>query len=133
MGRILLVSMPSSSYLFTMLYKEINICICHFHTRINELTIANEKYKIQIAEKENQLRNSQPTLDTTDSQEPAAESEALQSLREECEALHVALRDIAQAVLHDADGVEGDEGAGDETFGMDLTLPSPYSRSTPMR
>ena len=102
----------------------------------------NEKYKIQIAEKENQLRNSRPSgdaLDATDSQEPP-ESESLQTLREECEALHTALRDIAQAVLQDADGtVDGEERDMEETREMtrettfDVTLPSPYARSTPMR
>ena len=60
----------------------------------------------------------------------------MQSLREECESLHTALRDIAQAVLQDADGtVDGEERDVDETRDMtsDLTLPSPYAKSTPMR
>ena len=68
---------------------------------------------------------------------PGADVNSLRAVQEECEALHTALRDIAQAVIQDADasvadmndmtgGVEGD-------LTSDIATASPYAKSTPLR
>ena len=62
--------------------------------RINEMTVANERLKIQVAEKDKSLSALQRTVSALEQQVAAdqTESENAKTLKEETENLHAALR-----------------------------------------
>lgn len=65
-----------------------------FFIRINELTVANERLKIQVSEKEKSVQALQRTIAALEQQVAAdqTENETARALREETESLHTALR-----------------------------------------
>lgn len=90
----------------------------HLICRINELTMTNEKLKVQLEERGktvstlqksiSQLEARGETGNYSDGEMP--ENEAARQIREDTDVLHAALRDIAQAVINDADHDDSGDG-----------------------
>lgn len=107
------------------------------YSRINDLTAENEQLQVEVAEKDVQLRNfgqpSRAELSRTEASQEDMEPETLQGMREECESLHAALRDIAQAVIQDAEGSVTESHLPLEEMGTETSFASPFAKSTPLR
>lgn len=93
-----------------------------------------------MAEKETHLKNavssqtSRGDLSRSEASHEDAEPEAIQGMREQCESLHAALRDIAQAVIQDAEGSITESNMPlEDTFTTDGGFASPFAKSTPLR
>ncbi len=72
--------------------------------RLNELTIVNERLKIQLAEKDRTVSSLQRTVSTLESRLGELPRDApVDRAQEEMDAIHDALRRIAQEVITDAD------------------------------
>lgn len=77
--------------------------------RLNELTILNERLKIQLSEKDRTISTLQRTVSTLESRLGELPREApVDRAQEELDAMHDALRRIAQEVITDADQVYDD-------------------------
>jgi chromosome segregation ATPase len=77
--------------------------------RLNELTILNERFKIQLSEKDRTISTLQRTVSTLESRLGELPREApVDRAQEELDAMHDALRRIAQEVITDADQVYDD-------------------------
>jgi peptidoglycan hydrolase CwlO-like protein len=84
------------------------------NARINDLTITNEKLKITLTEKEKTTNTLQKALTHIDAvREPKTDAAEFQREGDETEAMHAALRDIANAVIDDTDR-QLDDGDGEE-------------------
>ena len=99
-------------------------CTC----RVNELTMLNEKLKIQLEEKEKNIGTLQKNLANLETRVGAyevPETDTAREAREETEAVHLALRNIAEAVINDADQTRLDEEGGEESVSGPRSV-SPY-------
>ena len=109
--------------------------------RINNLMVTNEKLKIQLVEKDKFISNLQESLhghevgrSDSGARSPdtaAADLETAKALREETDAMHAALRDIAQIVINDAD--QQAEEVDAELSTSQLRSSSPLRTSSPLR
>ena len=86
--------------------------------RVNELTMTNEKLKIQVEERDKTVSNLRKAIEHLELKvgernfADLQESEISRQIRDETESLHNALRNIAESVLNDAD----DEASPDEAL-----------------
>lgn len=97
-----------------------------FFDRINELTMLNERLKIQLDERDKTIATLQKTVGNLEVQVGSydlPETDTARQVREETEALHLALRNIAEAVINDADQTRTDDEGGEDA------LPAPRSIS----
>lgn len=97
--------------------------------RLNELTIVNERLKIQLNEKDRSISSLQRTVSTLESRLGELPNEApVDRAQEELDAMHDALRRIAQEVITDADQ------AFDSTDSVALPeVPTSLRSSSPLR
>ena len=92
-----------------------------FIFRINELSLLNEKLRQQVEEKDRLVNGLQRKLSQLEQQHTEEEVESARQRRMETDSLHAALRDIAQAVINDADQSVPGEG--------DISAESPIMNS----
>lgn len=84
--------------------------------RVNELTMMNEKLKIQLEEREKSVQSLQRQINNLETRlgertsYDLPETDTARQMRGETDALHEALRNIAEAVINDADDYEDEEG-----------------------
>ena len=129
-----------------MLYDVASQLDCVFSVyRINELTVMNEKLKIQLGEKDKAYGSLQRTVTTLESRigadhdaemEKGALEEYDKAEREEIDSMHEALRRIAQEVINDCDQSLMDDQAGDPELSTSVIRPSSpirASSASPMR
>lgn len=115
-------------------FKNVSIII----TRVNELTMLNEKLKIQLEEKDKSVGNLQRSINNLETRLgeqrsfDIPENEAARQYREETDTIHEALRNIAEAVINDADEVDA-EGRSSSPYRARSTSPSARARSPILR
>lgn len=86
------------------------------NAKVNELTMMNEKLKIQLEERDKSINTLQRQINNLETRlgertsYDLPETDTARQIRGETEALHDALRNIAEAVINDADEFDGEEG-----------------------
>ena len=104
-------------------------------SRVNELTMSNEKLKIQVEERDKTVSNLRKAIEHLElkagerSFADLQESEISRQIRDETESLHNALRNIAESVLNDAD----DDVAPDEVLARARSESPSRDRSSLLR
>lgn len=103
------------------------LLFCIFACRINELSLLNEKLRQQVEEKDRVINGLQRKFSQLEQQHGEEEVESARQRRMETDSLHAALRDIAQAVINDAD----QSGTGEGDTSESPVMSSPFRpRST---
>ena len=88
----------------------------------------NEKLKIQLEERDKSISTLQKNIGNLESRVGAyevPETDTARQVREETEAVHLALRNIAEAVINDADQTRLDEDSVEEVVPVQRSV-SPY-------
>lgn len=112
----------------------------YYNCRVNELTMMNEKLKIQLEERDKSIVNLQRNINNFETRLgeqrsfDIPENEASRQYREETDTIHEALRNIAEAVINDADELEATDGARSLSPSRNRSMsPSARARSPILR